>query len=119
MIVRRSFGKLGKRSVARLAIELDAGLVLPERTTRCLLENVSRTGCRLRLAEPPKIGATVLIKVERIESLGTVTWVKGDRCGIAFEEALQPQSLERLHWIIENSNSHQFNSMTNATAIWR
>jgi hypothetical protein len=102
-----------------MAIALDAGLAMPERTTRCLLENVSRTGCRLRLAEPPRVGATVLIKVERIEALGSVTWVKGDRCGISFEEILATQSLERLRWIIENDNGHQFNNMANATAIWR
>jgi hypothetical protein len=119
MTIRRTFGKLGNRSMARLAIELEAGLVLPERTSRCALENVSRTGCRLRSGEPPRIGATVLVKIERIEALGSVTWVKGNRCGIIFEEPLEVRAFERLRWIVEHSRDHEQNSLSHATAVWR
>ncbi|HMS19083.1 PilZ domain-containing protein [uncultured Sphingorhabdus sp.] len=119
MSMRKTFGKLGKRSVARLTIELDAGFVLPERTARCTLENVSRNGCRLRTIEPPRIGATILVRVERIEALGSVSWVKGERCGVAFEEPLDTRSLERIRWIIDNDRNHHNNSLAHATAIWR
>lgn len=119
MIGRKTFGKLGNRAMARLATDLDAGLVLPERSSRCVVENVSRTGCRLQLSEPPRAGTTVLIRVERIETLGTVAWVKGDRCGILFEEHIEVRALERLRWIVEHGSDHEQNSMTHATAMWR
>mgnify|MGYP001302380382 CR=1 FL=1 len=119
MIGRKTFGKLGNRAMARLATDLDAGLVLPERSARCIVENVSRTGCRLQLSEPPRVGATVLVRVERIETLGSVAWVRGSRCGIRFAAPLEVRALERLRWIVEHGSDHEQNSLTHATAVWR
>lgn len=115
----KPFGKLGNRKMARLATEIDAGLVLPERSARCRLENISRTGCRLQLGEPPRVGATVLIRVERIEAMGIVAWVRGNRCGIKFPEPLAVRELERVRWIVEHTNAHEQNSLAYATAVWR
>ncbi len=119
MIGQRSFGKLGNRKAARLAIEIDAGLVMPERSVRCRLENISRTGCRLQLSDPPRVGATIMVRAERIQALGTVSWVRANRCGIKFSQPLEGSALERMRWIIENSSKHQQNSLSHATAIWR
>ncbi|MEQ1551292.1 MAG: PilZ domain-containing protein [Sphingorhabdus sp.] len=119
MMNPRSFGKLGNRKMARLATEIDAGMVLPERSERCRLENISRTGCRLQLGGPPRVGATVLIRVERIEAMGIVAWVRGNRCGVKFPEPLAIRELERIRWIVEHANAHEQNSLAHATAVWR
>lgn len=119
MIRQRTFGKLGNRKAARLSLKIDAGLVMPEKSERCTLENISRTGCRLEMSEPPRLGATVMVKVERIESLGVVTWVRHNRCGIKFSNVLEVAAFERMRWIVENSNKHEQNSLTHATAVWR
>ena len=119
VIGQRSFGKLGNRKAARLAMALDAGLVLPERSARCVVENVSRTGCRLRISEPPRIDATVLVRIERIEALGRVKWVHGQFCGIRFDQPLPVPAFERLQWILDNAGKHQQNSLSHATAVWR
>jgi PilZ domain len=119
MIPRKTFGKLGNRSTPRLAAGLDAGLVLPERSERCQLENISRKGCRLHLAEPPRPGATVLVRVDRIEALGTVAWVRGLRCGITFENSLTVEAVERVRWSIEHAQDHEKSKLSHATAVWR
>jgi hypothetical protein len=119
MIRPKNFGKLGNRKAPRIAVPMDANLMLPERSAQCQLVNVSRTGCRLALDMPPRIGATVLVRIERIETLGVVAWVKRDQCGITFEAALDSPSLERLRWILDHSSKHQQNSLSTATAVWR
>lgn len=119
MLGAKKFGKLGNRGMARLETAIDGGLVLPERSATCLVENVSRTGCRLSLDAPPRLGATVLVKVERIETLGTVKWVRGRRCGVRFEPPLEPRALERLRWIVEHDRDHTNNHLATATAVWR
>jgi hypothetical protein len=119
MLGNRTFGKLGKRGTARLATAIDGGLVLPERNASCRVENVSRTGCRLHLDTPPRLGATVLVRIERIEVLGTVKWVRSGRCGIVFERPIDARALERLRWITNHAAQHERNSMASATAIWR
>jgi PilZ domain len=119
MLGVKKFGKLGNRGMARLATAIDGGMVLPERNAKCRVENVSRTGCRLLLETPPRLGATVLVRVERVEALGTVKWVRSGRCGIAFARALEPGALERLRWIAEHETDHVQNSLGSATAVWR
>jgi PilZ domain len=119
MLGIRTFGKLGKRGMARLVTAIDGGLVLPERNASCRVENVSRTGCRLALDTPPRLGATVLVRVERIDTLGTVKWARGRRCGVRFERPLEPRELARLRWIVEHESDHAQNSLGTATAVWR
>ncbi|MBL0924946.1 MAG: PilZ domain-containing protein [Sphingomonadaceae bacterium] len=119
MIRPRQFGKLGNRGMARLTTGIDGGMVLPERSASCRVDNVSRTGCRLSLDTPPRLGATVLVRVDRIEALGTVKWVRSRRCGIAFERPLDPPALERLRWIVEHESDHAQNGLRSATAVWR
>jgi hypothetical protein len=116
---KRSFGKLGNRAIARLATGLDASLVLPDRSVRCLIENVSRKGCRLQLDEPPRIGMTVLVKIDRSEALGTIMWVRGLKCGVSFASPLSLQALERIRWIVEHAQDHEKAKLRSATAMWR
>jgi PilZ domain len=115
----KSFGKLGNRKMARLATGLDAGIVLPERRVQCRVENASRTGCCLHLEEPPRVGTTALVRIEAIEALGTVAWVKGNRCGITFDGPLPIEAVERIRWIVEHAREHEAAALAKATAVWR
>lgn len=119
MLGAKKFGKLGNRSMARLVTAIDGGLVLPERTASCRVENVSRAGCRLHLEATPRLGATVLVRVDRIEVLGTVAWVRSGRCGVVFERPLELAALERLRWIADHERQHEQNILSSATAVWR
>lgn len=119
MLRPKTFGKLGNRGMARLKTAIDGGMVLPERNAPCRVENISRTGCRLALDVPPRLGATVIVRVERIDALGTVIWVRSGRCGVVFERPLEPRELGRLRWIVEHEGTHVRNSIGAASALWR
>jgi hypothetical protein len=119
MLARKTFGKLGKRSMARLVTALDASMTLPDRTARCHIENLSRNGCRIELTEPPRLGATVLMRIDRIEAIGTVAWVRGLRCGIKFANAVPVSAIERVRWIAENESDHVKSKVSVAGAVWR
>jgi hypothetical protein len=119
MGIQRTFGKLGNRAMARLSAGLEAGLVLPERTTACTIENLSRLGCRLALAEPPRVGATALLRLAEVEMLGTVNWVRAQKCGIKFAQPLALDTLERIRWIIEHASEHEIDSLATASDVWR
>lgn len=114
-----SFGKLGNRGLARLVVGLEATLALPQRTARGAVENVSRHGCCLRLAGPPRIGATVLVRIERIETMGSVVWADSERCGIRFERLLTAAAVERLRWIVDHSAEYTRSGVANAPGAWR
>ncbi len=119
MINRPTFGKLGNRKMARLSAGLDAGMVLPERRVSCRLENASRTGCCLHLATPPRVGTDALIRIDTIEAFGSVAWVKGNRCGITFDEPLPVDAVERIRWIVDHAREHEAEALAAATAYWR
>ena len=115
----KPFGKLGNRSLARLAMGLEASLALPERTVRAVVENISREGCCLMVTEPPRIGVTALVRIEAIEALGTVMWANGQRCGVTFADQLDPKVVERLCWIVENFRDHEEANIASKSAMWR
>jgi hypothetical protein len=119
MINRKPFGKLGKRGLPRLSTGLDAILVLPDRSVNCRMENISRTGCRIRLCEPAKRGATVLVRIERLEEIGTVVWAKGPMCGVHFARPIAVEALARIRWMVEHQDDQERRTIANATAVWR
>lgn len=119
MGIQRTFGKLGNRSINRLQAGLAASLVMPERTSSCKVENVSRLGCRLQLAEPPRVGATTLVRFAEVEALGTVSWVRGERCGVKFPQQLTLEQVERIRWIAEHARELEDAALASTPALWR
>lgn len=119
MVVRKTFGKLGNRAMARIATGLTATLVLPERSATCRLENISRKGCRLNLIDLPRLGATVLVRVDRVDALGTVIWVRAPRCGITFASPVSIDAIERIRWSVEHAQDHEKGKISAAGAVWR
>lgn len=115
----KPFGKLGNRGLARLAMGLEASLVLPQRTARAVVKNISREGCCLQLADLPRIGVTVLVRFEEVETLGTVQWIKDQRCGVTFASQLAPEVVERFCWIVDNFRDHEEADIASKSAIWR
>lgn len=118
-MLQRSFGKLGKRSTGRLASGIDALLVLPGKSIPCVLENISRRGAKLQMDTPPQLGASIILRVDRIDAFGTVSWVRGLRCGIVFEEPIAVSLLERIRWATEHLADHQKSKLASASDVWR
>ena len=119
MGIQRTFGKLGNRSMNRLQAGLEASLVMPDRRAQCKVENVSRLGCRLKLVKPPRVGATTLVRFAEVEILGTISWVRGERCGVKFPQQLTLEQVERIRWIAEHAREHESETLASTPAVWR
>ncbi len=120
----RTFGKLGKRAAARIDAGIDGGLATTGHSAQCRIDNVSRDGCCLHLSgagaeSPPRLGADVLVRIERVEALGRIAWSRSGRCGVKFAEPLAPAALKRLRWMVANTDKHERNVASSATAMWR
>jgi hypothetical protein len=93
------FGKCrggGRRSAERVPLPLAALLTSVGRTRRAELLDISCTGIRVRGRELPAEGEDLQIKIESVRAFGTVMWVDGQQCGVAFECPLMPFEVDSL-----------------------
>jgi hypothetical protein len=60
------------------------------------VENISREGARVRGIDVPGEGIPITLKIENIDTFGTVAWSRAGRCGIAFESFMTAAEFERL-----------------------
>jgi hypothetical protein len=58
-----------------------------------IVENLSTSGARIRGQDLPPVGRKVLIWIEGLDVLGTVSWAKNLECGIRFDVPLDPAAL--------------------------
>lgn len=76
----------GKRSAPRARIGLQATLETLDSRRSVLLENLSATGARIQLADPPRPGSDVIIQCGKIDVMARVIWASRDTCGIHFDD---------------------------------
>ena len=77
----------GKRFAQRARTGLQARLETLDSRRTVLLENISATGARIRLAEPPRPGSDVVIQCGKVDVMARVIWASRDACGIHFDQA--------------------------------
>jgi PilZ domain len=119
MLAKKSFSRLGDRSMGRLATGIEGSLVMSGSSITCIVENLSRKGCRLHVNEPPRIGSTVVLRVERVDALGYVVWVRGPKCGVAFDAAVPVEAIDRVRWAVEHSQTNEKRKINSGSANWR
>ena len=68
---------------------------------------------------PPRIGLTVVLRVERVDALGYVIWVRGKKCGIAFDAAVPVAAIDRVRWAVEHSQTNEKRKFISTSANWR
>ena len=120
MNVHKPFGKLGQRHSARMGLRMPAELVLAHQIVRAEIVNISRTGACLRLdALPPRAGATVILKLYELETLGTVAWTRSALCGLLFQRPLEPEAMEGLRGIAEDLETYECSRMEIESSTWR
>lgn len=119
MLARKSFGRLGNRNGARMALHAAAALELPHRNVSCEIEDVSRSGVRLRVERLPRPGTPALLRFGRIEAMGAIVWARGDRCALRFDRPLAPEAMARLQWIADNRERYAEQQLGSASEVWR
>ena len=85
---KRLDGPGGRRASARAPVLMSAAMHAVGTSQTVSLVDVSRTGAQLRIHAPLEIGKEVWLKAPPADMFGTIVWVDGDHCGVAFETAL-------------------------------
>jgi hypothetical protein len=108
----------GNRSYARLRLAIPAEMELTHGIRSCLLDNLSRSGARVRAEAPPKVGSSVILKFADFEAFAMVVWVQGIQCGLLFDEQLTQDAMQQLRWISENHAKYQRAQMQGVARDW-
>lgn len=86
----------GRRTDPRLRLQLPARLILVDRACSCVLENISRTGARLIVEQPPELGEFGQMQCEGFELFFETVWCRGKHVGVTFDEPLRRDRLLKL-----------------------
>lgn len=93
---KRLDGPGGRRVAPREPVLLTAALLTVGCSRPVILLDLSETGAQMQVHQPLRCGQQVWIKAPPIEVFGTVVWVEGEQCGIAFDESLPEEDLALL-----------------------
>lgn len=94
-----STNRIGRRGNSRLRLNLPATLFLVDGTRRCRLENISRSGARIAIEQPVKIGDCGFLACEGKQFFGSIVWTRGSSCGLQFDRLLGEQQLLEMRWL--------------------
>jgi PilZ domain len=114
----RSNLQQGKRGLNRLRLGLPAMLFLTSQRRACTLDDISAKGARIRLTEPLAIGRSVELRFHQLKVFASVVWVRGDQCGLHFEEPLALEDMEGFLWIAKNPKRYREVCMASGEIDW-
>jgi hypothetical protein len=83
----------GQRKSGRSPVRLSASLQALNCSRPVTLLDVSKTGAKMAMPESMYRGQEVWLKVADTQIFGTVRWVRGQNCGIAFDAPLTDRQL--------------------------
>ena len=86
----------GKIRAPRAQVSLPASVVTMNAYQYPELADISQTGAKVRGSPLPPRGTVALLRAGELEVLCRVVWVKGEDCGLRFEEAVSPRLLKQL-----------------------
>jgi hypothetical protein len=97
----------GHRGANRLRLGVPAQLQLTHETRKCLLDDVSASGARLRIEHPLAPHQIAILTFHELKLYATVMWSKGGTCGIKFEQPLELEDMQGMLWITENRELYE------------
>lgn len=92
----------GQRGFNRLRLELPAQLQLTHELRKCLIDDISSTGARLRTVHPLAPHQSAVLSFHELKLFCTVMWCKGAECGARFDRPLALEDMQSMLWITEN-----------------
>ncbi|MGH6786692.1 MAG: PilZ domain-containing protein [Novosphingobium sp.] len=95
-------GHVGRRSHARLRLQLPARFESLNGKAHCWVQNVSSSGASLSLSPTPAIGSVGVLECEGKELFCEVIWARSEFCGVAFEYSLGEASVLELRTVAAN-----------------
>ena len=76
-------------------------------TRRCLLDDISANGTRIRIEKALEPGRTGYICFHRLRLFCTVSWSRAGGCGVRFESKLPQEDMEGFLWIVRNPKAYK------------
>jgi len=75
-------GQRGSRHFNRLRLGVPAQLVLTHEIRKCLIDDISASGARLRILQRLADRQAAQLSLPEPQLLGTAVWRRGGRCGV-------------------------------------
>lgn len=97
----------GNRRFNRLRLGVPAILALTHGKIDCLIDDISATGARLRLARPLAAGTATMLVFHQLEAFGAVVWSRDGECALRFDRPLDPEDMQGMLWITENRELYE------------
>lgn len=97
----------GNRYGNRLRLGVPAGLVMTYRTRRCLLDDISSTGARIRVEEPLVRGRIVMLQFHELRLCCSVIWCRNGECGLRFDKKLAQEDMKGFLWILQHPKAYR------------
>jgi len=82
-----------RRRSPRASVLLPASVVTMDAYQYLELVNLSATGAKLRGTKVPAAGKQAMFRLDHFQVLCKVLWVKGNLCGVRFDEVIPPRVL--------------------------
>lgn len=81
---------------------MPAALVLTHQKRTCLIDDISRTGARLRVQQPIANQQSAILEFHELRLFSRVIWYSGLECGLQFDQSIDPEDMQGMLWITEN-----------------
>lgn len=91
----------------RLRLGAAATLELTHQRRACLLDDISSTGARLRIASPPPVGTIAVLHFHDLKIYSRSIWLRGDEVGLQFDRSLALEDMQGMLWITENRDLYE------------
>ena len=93
---KRKDGPGGRRVSGREQVMLSAAMLSVGASRTAIVRDVSRSGLKLEVKVPLKVGQDIWLKLHPHDVFGRVAWVKGNFCGIELDEPFTEKVAEKL-----------------------
>lgn len=94
--MEQMLAQINRRDDSRLRVELNAKLDLVSGLKSCILNDISRTGARIELPNPPRAGECGVLMIADIKAFGMIVWRSKIGCGLRFDHSLHESALIKL-----------------------
>jgi PilZ domain len=85
-----------RRGSAREPVALGASALAIARSRSVIISDLSREGARIDGRDLPPPGDDLLMVVGSLETMATVVWRSGDKCGIIFDQSLPYKNIVQM-----------------------
>jgi len=107
-----------RRWDGRAPMDIPARLMLSGSNEACLLEDLSMGGARIAMPGPPRCGAEAFLEFGTYQVYCSVVWVRGEECGIKFDQRLPKQVIIQMREFARNVDLIEAKELRSAAQGW-